>query len=249
MLKRTRLAFTLIELLVVIAIIAILAAILFPVFAQAREKARQASCQSNLKQIGSATRMYAQDYDETNATLTNNQFNPCPNGGQVLGGVRVGTGFELAIQPYVKNWAVFTCPSATDARQKRLECDTASLWRMRSSYACNINYWNNQRFDGHSNGAPDALIARPADTVHVTEALNGNIDNWFCCWNDSVNGINIDNAITAAPAAAMVGRIGRRHNNGSNFLYFDGHVKFNLLERMTRRNFILEGGSAAQPAQ
>ena len=56
--------FTLIELLVVIAIIAILAAILFPVFAQAREKARQASCQSNLKQIGIAFKMYVQDYDE-----------------------------------------------------------------------------------------------------------------------------------------------------------------------------------------
>src|SRR6476469_4926130 len=60
-----RAGFTLIELLVVIAIIAILAAILFPVFAQAREKARQTSCTSNLKQIGMATRMYLQDYDET----------------------------------------------------------------------------------------------------------------------------------------------------------------------------------------
>src|SRR2546425_2646692 len=60
-----RRAFTLIELLVVIAIIAILAAILFPVFAQAREKARQATCVSNLKQLGTAAMMYAQDYDET----------------------------------------------------------------------------------------------------------------------------------------------------------------------------------------
>src|SRR3954447_4443959 len=63
--RLTNRAFTLIELLVVIAIIAILAAILFPVFAQAREKARQASCQSNLKQLGTAFMMYAQDYDES----------------------------------------------------------------------------------------------------------------------------------------------------------------------------------------
>src|SRR5436853_560395 len=63
--RHTRRAFTLIELLVVIAIIAILAAILFPVFAQAREKARQASCLSNMRQIGTAITMYAQDYDET----------------------------------------------------------------------------------------------------------------------------------------------------------------------------------------
>jgi len=62
---KKRQAFTLIELLVVIAIIAILAAILFPVFAQAREKARQATCLSNMKQMGLATRMYLQDYDET----------------------------------------------------------------------------------------------------------------------------------------------------------------------------------------
>src|SRR5437660_1778673 len=65
---RQRRAFTLIELLVVIAIIAILAAILFPVFAQAREKARQATCQSNLRQIGMAVQMYAQDFDETMPT-------------------------------------------------------------------------------------------------------------------------------------------------------------------------------------
>src|SRR5690348_16265574 len=63
--NRVRLGFTLIELLVVIAIIAILAAILFPVFAQAREKARQAACLSNMKQIGTGLMMYAQDYDET----------------------------------------------------------------------------------------------------------------------------------------------------------------------------------------
>lgn len=90
--------FTLIELLVVIAIIAILAAILFPVFARARENARKANCQSNMKQIGLGILQYVQDYDETmpmyaNATYTYN--------------------WDTAIAPYLKNTGVLKCPSTT----------------------------------------------------------------------------------------------------------------------------------------
>lgn len=101
---RSRLsAFTLIELLVVIAIIAILAAILFPVFAQAREKARQASCLSNARQLGTASMMYAQDYDEiwVGSYFFPNTWGQCPR----------FTWMDLT-QPYVRNQQIFACPSA-----------------------------------------------------------------------------------------------------------------------------------------
>jgi prepilin-type N-terminal cleavage/methylation domain-containing protein len=96
--------FTLIELLVVIAIIAILAAILFPVFAQAREKAREAACLSNVKQLGLALQMYAQDYDETlpNHAQDTEKF-LAPN---------APANWAKGLQSYVKNTQVFSCPSA-----------------------------------------------------------------------------------------------------------------------------------------
>src|SRR6476659_9525100 len=99
-----RKAFTLIELLVVIAIIAILAAILFPVFAQAREKARQITCTSNVKNYGLAFLMYAQDYDETMVSQV--------NGGSDL------TQYQYITQPYVKNRQVLICPD-----RSRVGCD------------------------------------------------------------------------------------------------------------------------------
>ena len=119
--RRTRSGFTLIELLVVIAIIAILAAILFPVFARAREKARQISCLSNMRQLGVSTGMYVQDYDEQFYPHRFNcdggsACNPLmtANGGQfngITGAAQQKVFWISLLQPYVKNYQVFVCPS------------------------------------------------------------------------------------------------------------------------------------------
>src|SRR5437763_6906545 len=108
---KKRNGFTLIELLVVIAIIAILAAILFPVFAQAREKARSATFLSNFKQIGTGVMMYVQDWDEC---YPNNPLFTFPAGGD---GSRLTVTCTTAPQPYVKNLDVYRCPSNKHNKQ------------------------------------------------------------------------------------------------------------------------------------
>ena len=130
--SRKNYGFTLIELLVVIAIIAILAAILFPVFAQAREKARQTSCLSNMKQIGLATMQYVQDYDETFPTTG------------AWSGIGVSGATEwywaLRIEPYIKSIPALWCPSDGGANTVSwcddLNC-AGGAWGPRISYAAN----------------------------------------------------------------------------------------------------------------
>ena len=120
-----RKGFTLIELLVVIAIIAILAAILFPVFARAREAARQSSCSSNLKQLGTAMLMYVQDYDDTLPGAA--PFSAASPYGHWVLAYNNGAGQNMAqpgpfpvdqgaLFPYVKNAQVYQCPSDSNAR-------------------------------------------------------------------------------------------------------------------------------------
>ncbi len=113
-----RRAFTLIELLVVIAIIAILAAILFPVFAQAREAARKTSCLSNFRQTSTAVLMYGQDYDEV--------MIPANTNGYAIGCLGCGPPDQIwgsLIQPYIKNWQIYRCPSDPHANDRELSVD------------------------------------------------------------------------------------------------------------------------------
>lgn len=171
LLTKAKSGFTLIELLVVIAIIAILAAILFPVFAQAREKARQTACLSNMKQLTLGMVMYAQDYDETFPEWKWDQCystgnNPaCVNNG--------GSLWHNAIFPYVKSVGVYSCPS--DARQAGVKTNYSGWFNMATVVGFPIQLWDpvTQRGAPISYGASEPLtydqgelaaIGRPAET-------------------------------------------------------------------------------------
>jgi len=203
--------FTLIELLVVIAIIAILAAILFPVFARAREKARQASCQSNLKQLALAALMYAQDYDEVNLAYLRGYTHT----GQT-GNALAYSSWAEQIEPYAKNWQMFKCPSNAAYGPAFVNCcsRTSEMW----GYAiCGFSYPGKQYLMG---GVAMAVIQVPAETVWITEYQGPGTGCEFVYPGVYAWGI--------APASYAEPCLGGRvnHNDGSNYAYYDGHVKW-----------------------
>ncbi|WP_395091027.1 prepilin-type N-terminal cleavage/methylation domain-containing protein [Armatimonas sp.] len=247
--------FTLIELLVVIAIIAILAAILFPVFAQAREKARSIACLSNTKQLGIGAMMYAQDYDE--ASLPAHMGYANSELGYGASGVYTGRGpgngsvadwkrfWHYIIQPYVKNFNVLVCPSLS-APQGPDWADDAENTRGNKG----IGYGINDPMTTWDSDVPTmANYSRPADTVMFADSGALTIGADGNMWSSNAAArtafrANPDNykgagGYSAAPSARFETPLRSswdgggdaalfpvaRHAGFCNVIFFDGHAK------------------------
>jgi prepilin-type N-terminal cleavage/methylation domain-containing protein/prepilin-type processing-associated H-X9-DG protein len=218
--RRQRRGFTLIELLVVIAIIAILAAILFPVFARAREAARATACKSNMRQIATAMSMYVQDYDETvfhgviggGGLCSTEQMH-----GQLLGTWPDGTpmyGFwNAVIQPYIKNAQLFHCPSESAPHRWGAGQGICNNGPITAAI-----YWGDYALNQYAYNQSLAIFDTPAATAMIVEARaqynrqNCNTTTGHCC-----GGVTL-------PNGWQVPRV--RHSEGHNVAFMDGHVKF-----------------------
>jgi prepilin-type N-terminal cleavage/methylation domain-containing protein len=236
---RSKKGFTLIELLVVIAIIAILAAILFPVFAKAREKARQASCQSNMKQLGLAFIQYTQDYDE--------KFPPGILSGAAVSGSLYGEGWGGELYQYVKSTGIYKCPD--DATQGA----AGSTYPV--SYAYNSNFVLNEvAITNASVNAPastvllseaendpttvnlspetSAVLSEAGDGVELATALGGAAQSTATYYTGPIGGIYGTTAPGVGPGTPFTGSAGL-HTNGADYLCADGHVKWLLGQKIS----------------
>ena len=201
----TRKGFTLIELLVVIAIIAILAAILFPVFARARENARKSNCLSNCKQLALAALAYAQDYDETLPKARN--FATPSNYGL----------WTSVIHPYVKNGNIFRCPSrTTNGYTSTVVNPVTGIPLQQTGYGWNIGTSDTSYHNGvgYYDGDDQPWVALAQVPVPAETIMLGDISHYT------------DNHIYLVYATGAVSYTPNLHTDGGNYAFVDGHVKF-----------------------
>ncbi len=231
--RALRSGFTLVELLVVIAIIAILAAILFPVFARARENARRSSCQSNLKQIGLGLMQYVQDYDGSQPFFSTSGITGYvapPEVAALPGASSTDVKWSHLIQPYIKSSQVFVCPSRSDAR---------ALGR-NVSYGYNFHYLSYSRSGPAFYVARDSAIEFPAQTVAIADS-RGTGDGAYLKDGDPNDasrelnhGYSLDPRADAAAlptghtssSGGLYSIVSDRHLEGGNVAFADGHVKW-----------------------
>jgi len=223
--RAERRGFTLIELLVVIAIIAILAAILFPVFAQARDKARQATCTSNLKQIGNVLVMYSQDYD---GWYPPGQPYCCVGKGQIS-----YDAIWEEMESYHKNKAIWRCPS--DPNPYVTVPVKQFLGGYQISYEINETGWSNPKAHHLSNANNSAEILEPSNFIYFAEFVMGTKDNGPVIAVGPASGASsnlpkLDATITPDMVYNHAGNSGYgvppRHSGGNVYLFADGHVKW-----------------------
>jgi len=221
--------FTLIELLVVIAIIAILAAILFPVFSRARENARRSSCQSNLKQIGLGIMQYTQDYDERMPINYGTGYHGTPYSSpedyHSFSNPPAGHGTWMAsVFPYTKSWQILACPSATpDAVYPPVGNDD-------TSYNANGMVITIVGVYSQTNSVSLAAIPNVASTIAVQERQ---ARMPFCS-------IRPFRDTTTTGSFALDPSFGGLHFDGGNYLFCDGHVKWRKQNSVTVREFGLD---------
>ncbi len=201
--RQNRRAFTLTELLIVLAIIAILAAILFPVFSRVRENARRSACQSNLKQIGLGLVQYAQDYDGINP--------PRFIGTDAAQADKNPRNWRVLLYPYAKSAAVFQCPSnpKSDESATDLTAAAAGTPDIHVSYSCNYNSGTGlgvfADYDGEDRTG-DGSFEFPAQMIAVAETTSTRPD------------IDMDDI-------ALFGQLYAGHAGFTNYLFVDGHAK------------------------